>query len=271
MVHTGDYHVGSTLALCPPEVPLDGGGAYKASPVQLFYWECWQRFWQDTAALKKQHKAQVVAICGGDEGEGDHHGTTQIWFETRADQERAIDRVIEVAEPVVDRWAFVRGTPSHESAPEDRARRFAARGWDVIENGDLSSWWVYTGVHAGVKIEAAHAPGTNSFVPHTRAPAVARHAQYTRGEYLEDGIEPPDVVIRHHVHYWQGPGCSGGTCCFFVPGWQAPTTWVRGRGVKSASAGGFIPGGLRLVCRDGTYFHDWKLYKPPSEVIWAKT
>ena len=269
-VHFGDQHVGSTVALCPPRVELDGGGIYESSAVQSFYWQCWLRFWQDVADIKKRIKADVIGICGGDEGEGDHHNTTQIWFEEKVDQERAIEQVLDVAAPVVDRWVFIRGTPSHEDAPEARARRLADK-FDVIQTAnERYSHWAYTGVHGGVKFEVAHAPGTNSWVPHTKGAACARHSQYTRAEYFASGIEPPDVLIRHHVHYWQGPGCSDGTCTFFVPGWQAPTTWVRGRGVKSAAPAGFIPGGLVLICQDGRYTHDWRLYQPPTEVAWSK-
>lgn len=269
-VHTGDEHVGSTVGLCPPRVELDSGGYYHASPVQLFYWDCWQRFWDDTALLKHKYGAYVVGISGGDEGEGDHHGTTQIWFEEDTDQERAIDRVMEVANGVVDHWEFVRGTLAHNGTPEQRARRFKAKGWNVGGDSEIISHWVYTGEWAGVKFEEAHAPGTKSWVGNTQGPACARHAQYTRSEYHESGIEPPDIVIRHHVHYWEGPGCHKGTCCFFVPAWQAPTHWVLGRGVKSAAPAGFIPGGLRIICQDGTYFHSWKLFQPPSGVAWAK-
>lgn len=269
VVHVGDMHVGSTAALCPPQVSLDSGGTYVASPVQQFYWECWQRFWEDTLAYKKKHRAECVVILGGDLGEGDHHNTTQIWFEEKADQERAIQQTLSVAEPVADQWVFVRGTIAHESDPEHRAA-FLAKKWDVLKNGDLFSYWVYTDVHGGVRFEVAHAPGTKSWVPHTSGATCARHAQYTKTEYDDSNIEPPQIVVRHHVHYWEGPGCHRGVCCFFVPGWQAPTSWVRGRGVKSAAPAGFVPGGLRILCEDGHWQYDWKLFRPPSGVAWDK-
>jgi hypothetical protein len=271
----GDEHVGSSLALSPPRVRLDDGGWHEASPLQAFYWECWLRFWDDTAEMARRLRARVVAISGGDERDGDHHQTTQLCLHNEDDQDRAVYETLKVAQGVVDEWHFVRGTPAHDgpasAATERYARTLAGLGWNVVPDGDRWSHWCYTGVHEGVKVEVAHAPGTKSWVPTTRGATCARHAQYTRAEYMESGVEPPDVVVRHHVHYWQGPGCDGPVCCFFVPGWQAATAYVMGRGVKAKPPSVFIPGGLRVVCDRGMWWHRWRLYRPPSGVAWART
>jgi len=273
VVHFGDMHVGSSVALSPPEVRLDDGGTHVASPLEAWYWECWLRFWDDTAKMAKDAGARVLAVCGGDERDGDHHRTTQLWAANEADQDRAVYRVLEVAEPVADEWVFVRGTPAHNgpasASTEVYARTLAGRGWNVRPNGEQFSWWVWTGEENGVRFEVAHAPGTKSWVPHTKAPAAARHAFYTWEEYAEDGIEPPDVVVRHHVHYKAGPGCHMDTCCFIIPPWQAATAHVSSRGIVSARRVR-RPGGLRILCENGRYTYSWKTYRPPSGVAWAK-
>jgi hypothetical protein len=276
LVHFGDLHVGSSVALSPPRFPLPDGGVYLASELQLWYWKMWREFWRDTAALKAAHGARCVAVSGGDERDGDHHGTTQLVTADEEYQDHAVLKTLEVAEPVVDEWHFVRGTPAHEGpgsgATERYARGLAAKGWNVVPRSDREwSHWAYTGNHEGVRVEAAHAPGTKSWVPTTRGASCARHAQYTKAEYHESGVEPPDLVVRHHVHYWQGPGCDGGTCCFFVPGWQAASNWVKSRGVKSATESHFVPGGLRVLCRGGDWKHFWWLRKPRSGVAWARS
>ena len=275
LVHFGDTHVGSSIALGPPEVPLSDGGTHLASELQLWYWDRWREFWQHVAACKKEHGARCVAVSGGDERDGDHHGTTQLATADEECQDVTVYRVLEVAEPVVDEWHFVRGTPAHDgpdsAATERYARTLAGRGWNVVpRDGREWSHWCWTGEYHGVKVEAAHAPGTKSWVPTTRGSACARHAQYTRTEYHESGVEPPDLVIRHHVHYWQGPGCDGGTCCFFVPAWQAATGHVMSRGVKSAVTSHFVPGGLLILCEGGRWRDEWWLRKPRSAVPWAK-
>ena len=273
-VHFGDMHIGSTLAMWPEAVPLPDNGRHVGSLLQSWYMDRWREFWADTAQLKQEFDAYCVGISGGDERDGDHHGTTQLVTADEDTQDLAVLAALEIAEPVVDEWHFVRGTPSHagagSGATERYARHFAGKGWNVIPNGDHWSHWCYTGNHGGVKMEVAHAPGTKSWVPNTRGVACARHAAYTRDEYKESDIVPPDIVIRHHVHYWQGPGCHSDTCCFFIPAWQAASNWVISRGVKSATESHFIPGGLRLLCSGGRWRHFWWLRRPETGVAWAK-
>ena len=269
-VHVGDTHVGSSLAMWPREVTLADDARWQPSPLQDWYMARWLEFWADTATLKKKYNAWCVGISGGDERDGDHHLTKQLVSADEDDQDQAVEVVYSIAAEVVDEWVFVRGTPAHGCGTERYAREFARKGWNVVPNGEHWSHWVYTGVHGGIKMEVAHTPGTKSWVPTTRGVSCARHAQYTRAEYHESSVEPPDVVIRHHVHYWQGPGCDGGTCCFFIPGWQASTAWVKSRGVKSATESHFVPGGLRLLCQNGQWRHFRGLRKPKSVVAWAR-
>jgi hypothetical protein len=271
-VHVGDLHVGSTLALMPPVVELDDGGEYCASKVQLWYWECWQRFWEETAQLKEKYGARCVGIFGGDEREGDHHNTTQIWAKSTADQDQAALQVLEVAGGVLDEAVFVRGTPAHagpaSAATESYARALARRGWKIRKNW-IGHWsyWHYTAVWSGVRFDVAHAPGTKSWVPHTRDAAAARHAQYTWEEYHQEGIDPPDIIVRHHIHH-KAQGYYQDTACFFIPSWQLPTNWVKSRGVKSPRID--RPGGLRILCEEGTWRPFWKLYRPRSTVAWSR-
>lgn len=272
-VHIGDMHVGSSVALCPPDVLLDDGGVYTPSPLSAWYWQCWLMFWQDTAALKRRYDADCLVVVGGDERDGDHHGTTQLWAANENDQDRAVIRALEIIEPVADEWVFIRGTPAHvgvaAAATERYAEAMTHRGCNVRRNGDLFSFWIWTAEVQGVRFEVAHAPGTKSWVPQTRGIATARHAAYTWHEYAESGVPAPHVVIRHHVHHYAGPGCHVNTCAFFIPAWQAATNWVRSGGVKSATSSAFVPGGLRLLCRAGRYDYFWQLYRPPVEVAWS--
>ena len=267
-VHVGDPHVGGTTALCPPEVKLDDGGTYHASREQLWFWECWQRFWKDTAELKARFGADVLVVDGGDNGEGDHHGTTQIWFVSETDQDRAIEQVYEVARVVADEWVFVRCTEAHDgpmsAGTERRARAFAGKGWKVRKDGDRFSWWIWTGVVGGVKIQAKHQPQTMSRVPHTTDQAAARQAHYVWEEYCQAGIEPPDVAVFHHVHR-KAQGWHSGIACYYVPGWQLPTAWVLKRQSTPRLE---PPGGLRILCQEGDWRPFWKTYRPESRVAW---
>jgi hypothetical protein len=268
-VHTGDTHVGSTVALMPPQVELDSGGTYVASREQRWYWDCWLRFWDDVAALKKEHAARVLAVSGGDQREGDHHDTTQIWFESDADQDRGVELVYEVAGDVVDEWVFVRGTESHDgpmaAATERYAKWFASKGWNVRMNGHLYSWFIWTGVVGGVKFQEKHEPQTKSWVPHTRDVSASRQAQYTWTEYATDWIEPPDIAVWHHVHY-RAKGWHNGTFCYVCPAWQLRTAWATNR---ASSPRVERPGGVCFLCEDGNWRPFELGYKPESSVAWA--
>jgi len=249
---------------------LDDGGYYHASEAQRWFWQCWLRFWEDTAELKARYAAYCVGIFGGDEREGDHHNTTQIWAKNTLDQDRATLTTLEVAGEVLDEAAFVRGTPSHmgpaAAGTEGYAAIMASRGWDVIKDGERFSWWNYLAEWGGVRFDVAHAPGTKSWVPHTTDAAAARHAQYTWEDYHKGGIEPPDIVIRHHVHH-RAQGFYQDTACFFIPAWQLPTNWVKSRGVKGPRIE--WPGGLRILCEGGDWRPFWKRFRTRSCVPWA--
>jgi hypothetical protein len=276
-VHFGDMHVGSSVALSPPEVQLDDGNWHRAGDLELWYWECWLRFWADTERLKKKYGAHVVAVCGGDERDGDHHATIQLWSASEADQDRAVMETLQVAAEVADEWVFVRGTPAHTgpgaAATERYARWAAALGWEVIRPpGETPrySHWCWTGELAGVKFEVAHAPSTKGWKPHTQGPAAARQAFETWHQYSRAGKPAPDVVIRHHVHYAAGPGTHLRTSAFIIPAWQAETDHISSKGVTSALQVQ-QPGGLRLLCQDGQWQKFWKLYEPRSSVAWCQT
>lgn len=269
-VHIGDMHVGSTVALMPPVVELDDGGKYEASKVQRWYWECWTRFWSETAEIKKQYDAHCVVIWGGDERDGDHHNTTQLWARSENDQDVAAVRVMAVAGDVGDEHAFVRGTPAHDGpaagATETYAKYFFGKGWNVVKNEHRYSFWVYTGVHGGVNIQAKHQPGTASWVPHTRDLAASRQAQYTWEEYHKMDEKPPDIAVFHHVHY-RGRGHYHDTFCYFVPGWQLPTAHVNKRTNAPKVE---PPGGVRFLCQNGQYTIFERRYKPESKVAWSR-
>ncbi len=250
-VHFGDLHIGGTTALCPPETRTDDGGTYHASKAQLWYWECWRRMWRDVSELKRKLRCKVLAVSGGDEAEGDHHSTTQIWFSSSADQQRAIRQAYDIAFPVVDEWVFVRSTEAHDgplsAGTELRAEALARAGWNVRMNGELFSYWIWTGVVGGVRFQVKHQPGTSSRVPHTQDASASRQAQYMWDDYCKDWIEPPDVAVWHHNHY-RAKGWHNHSFCYMCPAWQLPTAWALSR---QSSPRVERPGGVAFLCEDG--------------------
>lgn len=270
-VHIGDLHIGSSVALCPPVVRLDDGGTHYASEDQLWFWKCWCEFWRDTAELKESLGCRVLAVFGGDLRDGDHHRTTQLWAVNEHDQGIAVIEALRITEPVIDGAVFVRGTGAHSGpasiAEEDYARFLATKGWRIWKNKERYSFWTWTAVIEGVRIQVKHSPGTMSWVPHTRDGAASRQAQYTWEEYMKSGEPPPDMAVFHHVHV-RGRGFYEDTECAFVPSWQMPTNWVTG---KQHSPRIEPPGGLRLHCINGTHTPYWLRFKPKGGASWTKS
>ena len=53
-----DLHIGSTVALCPPEgIPLEDGGRYQPNPAQVWIWDQWLKFRDAIAAYKRKSAA----------------------------------------------------------------------------------------------------------------------------------------------------------------------------------------------------------------------
>ncbi len=267
IVAFGDLHVGSTTALCPPVVHLEDGGEYHASPLQRWYWECWQRLWDHVAHDKGRLNARVLAISGGDEIEGDHHYSTQAWFVNEADQDRALLEVYRLPQTVADQWVFLRGTPAHDgpiaARTEARLRTFIALGFSLLPaSPTVLSHWLWTGTVSGVRIQAKHEPSTRSYAPHMRDMAAARQAHYLWEEYHQANLDPPHLALFHHLHY-PARGDYQGLTVFFVPGWQAMTayTWRRQAAPCIRPAGALI-----AAVSNGFWHADFRLYRPRRSI-----
>lgn len=245
---------------------LDDGGQYHASKLQLWYWECWSRLWDHVERLKAQLGAEVWVLVGGDEIEGDHHHTTEVWFVNEADQDRALAEVYQRPFGIGDRWVFVRGTPAHDgpvaARTEARLQRWAAQGMAIVGGPVRLSHWLWTGRIGGLRVQAKHEPTARGWLPHTREAAAHRQAHHVWEEYHQQGIEPPDIALFHHTHY-HARGQYQDTACFFIPGWQAPTAWNWRR---RASPGLHWPGALLVVVQDRFWYGDFRLYRPRREI-----
>lgn len=270
IVAFGDLHIGSTTALCPPVVPLDDGGEYHASPLQRWYWDCWQRLWDRLENEKQRTGSKILAVSGGDELEGDHHKTTQIWFINESDQERALELVYARPFDIADAWVFVRGTPAHDgpmaARTESRLRYWLNRGSTIIPAKNSLSHWVWRAQVENIHIQVKHQPSTRGHLPHTREFAAQRQAHAVWTEYKQHDCRPPDIAIFHHVHY-HARGQYQNTTCFFVPGWQLPTAWL----IQFQSGAWFNwPGALIIYADDGFWHGDFHLFRPIGEHVWSK-
>lgn len=117
LVAIADLHIGSTVALSPPQVTRDDKGAYTHNPAVAWLWAGWLEMWQEIAFQADQHKAEVYLVLNGDLFEGIHHQTTQLWSHNPADWFRAATETLAPAADTAHHIWFTRGTPAHDHLP----------------------------------------------------------------------------------------------------------------------------------------------------------
>lgn len=235
-----DTHCGSTVALCPPSIALDDGGAYQASRPQLWLWESWLAFWNRVAELRRVYGADLFTVFNGDVTDGDHHGTTQILSGNPTAQAAVVNAVMEV---VLDQrptqMFFVRGTEAHvgkSAAFEERiALGLQKDGRPVC--GDpvtgTASWWHLRMEVQGVRLDFAH-HGRYGQRPWTRGNVVLNYAaeifydHAAEDAYRADGeTSYPHLAFRSHQHRYFDTAGAHPTRLIQTPAWQLATAYIH--------------------------------------------
>lgn len=239
-----DLHVNSTVALSPAKLELDDGGTYSPSKLQRWINGLWADYWQRVDELKAQHSADVVTILNGELADNNRHATTQLISRNPADQVNAALMVLEPVKAVSDEIIVTRGTAAHvgpsSSMDEDLAKSIATVR--NAENG-TASWWTWHGTIEGVRVDAAHHPGTGSARPWTAGGAAIRLAHMVAERYIRRGMLPPHLVLRGHNHRPEDSGRNvRHTRAIINPAWQGPTDFGSRLGGELLPVGGHIFG-----------------------------
>lgn len=255
-----DLQIGSTVALCPPEVELDDGGTYMPSKPQRWFLQCWNDYWRVVHNEVEKNNAGLWVIINGECCEGDHHGTAQIFSRNMADQRRAAIELIDPVAQRADKLFIVRGTEAHsgKSANQDEE---IAKDLDAVKNEkrDTWSWWSLKLAASGVRFFFAHHPRTAGWLPHTEDSAASRMSTMIATRWLKAGRALPDVAVFGHVHYFADSGKAHRPRVIYMPGWQIATSYVHRLG--SSYEYDLKPvGGVYFVCRDGNYTINEKLF-----------
>jgi hypothetical protein len=214
-----DLHIGSTVALCPPEgIALEDGGRYHPSQVQKWIWEKWVQYWADVKA--RAGMSPIVTIINGEFIDGNHHGTTQIGTPSPT---AMMDAAIDVMHKprIMSKHIYVtKGTAAHSlhGAASDHAIGKELGAARCPETGQHAFY------HLRLKIkntlfDVAHHIGGGARI-HTRGTNI-------RGEVTDAMLEgtPPDVLIRSHVHNYADTGRNFKTFGVVTPAWQLMTEY----------------------------------------------
>lgn len=206
LLDVSDLHCGSTTAICPPRIPLDDGGEYVASKLQLWTWQCWLDLVARTAAARKQSDSELYILLNGDLVDGDHHHTSQIISQNPTIQNAVIAAALK---PLIalspDRIITIRGTEIHTgnsaSSEEGIAKGLARDGHPIVSDPDTGafSWWHFRAELNGMLLDATH-HGRTGQREHTRAGAASLHAHDIFMSHAKANQRAPDLCLRAHYH-----------------------------------------------------------------------
>lgn len=267
---TNDEHAGSTVAVCPPRIELDDGGAYEASKAQRWLWQCWADFWAQVDDVRNALGAPLYWINNGDAFDGDHHNTPQI-LSRNPEAQSAVAREV-FAVPLAlkpDRIFVVRGTEVHVGASgsgeEGMARRWRDDGLPVEgdpESGN-ASWWHLRAEIEGVLLDVVH-HGRTGHREHTRANAAALHAHDILLSHIKRGDTPPDLCLRAHYHRFNDSYDACSVRVVTNGAWQLKTGFVH----RIAADTMADIGGLIVIVEDGQYEVRKVSFKADRGPVW---
>lgn len=265
-----DTHINSTLGMTPPEgVVLDDGGRYAPSKAQSWLWGCWENYWLQVAAVRKQHHARLYIVVNGDACEGtSHHNTTQVVSAHPEPQAYLMDRVfgVPLALKPHRKW-IVKGTEAHVGPSGATEEAFARSiGAEKDSDTDRWSWWrLRLEVH-GVRLDFAH-HGRIGTRPWTRMSGVAALAAEIFYEHSANGHPYPHLAVRSHRHVYGDSFTAHPTRVIQTAAFQLKTAFAHRVACESiADIGGLII----TVQPDGTFEVTPKLFKPELPPMWRE-
>lgn len=258
VVNIADTHSGCQLALCPPEVPLDNGGLYEVSGLQLKLWHWWEEFWGDWVVRVTKGEPFAV-VHNGDPQEGVHHRANTQISQNEADQQRVAEMTLRpVKEKAEGGFYMLRGTNAHGGESDQNTEKLAkALGAvpeiignpkgkdDGIINYSRNELWLRLGGPDGTLIHYLHHIGTSSSLGY-EATALTKEFEQSLVEAARWGYPPPDFIVRAHRHrHFKMEIATRNVygIAEILPGWQlkTPLVWrIAGARLTTPQCGGTL-------------------------------
>jgi hypothetical protein len=230
IVFCGDLHVGSSVAVCPPQVDMGDDGIYSATELQLWLYDKWQKFTAEIVGRREK----IVLVLMGDLVDGPrHHNTFQSWGTAQAQVCAAVELLRPLAN-VAGKVYGVKGTTCHggASGQDDVAVVKELGGetkyrWRLAIDGTDALWDV-----------AHHARrDTRETTIGNSAMGIIRQAELRCNR---TGEQRPDYIIRGHAHEADVLTHNGITCGL-CPAWKLQDEYTRKLDAASlADIGGLL-------------------------------
>jgi hypothetical protein len=244
-----DTHCGDRLALVPRKgVPLDDGGMYLPSRMQLQLCDMWDEFGRWVKHVTRGEPFNL--IHNGDAVDGVHHGSVHQFSHNLGDQVRC---AVDVLGPLValsresgGTYYHVRGTEAHIGKSGQTEEAVAkALGSRPNEEGQHARWELWRRFPHGGLAHYLHHIGTTGSAAY-EATAVHKEMVEAFAEAGRWGDEPPHVVVRSHRHRHievRVPTNRGYGTAVVTPAWQlkTPFTWkIPGARLSQPQIGGVL-------------------------------
>ena len=201
-----DFHCGSSVGLMPPAYKTLEGFTVKASPFQLWLWECWLDWNQFVKEVKGCDP--MATVLNGDCTEGVHHGTKQIVSADHADHNGIAIRCLRPLADISDKLYIITGTEVHVGSGENSiGHALKAQinpDFPPCEEGDEPPAGAYTFQRLslnlnGVRVIARHHMSTSIRRGLSGTP-LSNALSDEQVEAVNNGEELPRVLLLAHSH-----------------------------------------------------------------------
>ena len=227
VVVAADLHVGSTVAICPPDVRLPDGNYVQLNEVQKWLWSCWCDAWRQIWQMKRNLKAHLYLVLNGDLVEGDHHDTYQLMTRNEGWMVQTAAHLLRGPAKLADDLFVVEGTFAHVGqqggldgqvgylldAHTDPRGRYSWAHLLLMTDND-------------VLFDFRH-HGSMGQLPHTRSNALNRILMEVVWARTQQGQRPPDVIVRSHTHRYADTGDNYKAQAFSTPCWKVTDDYVH--------------------------------------------
>lgn len=246
-----DLHVGSTVALIPPNCPLLDDGYWKHNVIQEWIWSRWIEFAKWVKEYRRGRK--MVLLLNGDLIEGVHHGSKEIVHADPGIHARIATDILKPFAAMSSRVYVTRGTGAHVGHSSENA---IGRALDAVdEDGIFAKHHQLFRIRDSV-ISAKHHISTSSRRA-LRGTALSINLEEERAECSAAESVVPDLVIRSHRHTF-GHYATEDAQIVVTPAWQSLTSY----GWK------VVP---NAIPRIGGVIFDWSMTTKPVVVPWVRT
>lgn len=218
IVVVSDLHVGSQLALCPPD--LDTERDHPLHRYRMWMWDGWETF----VATVLADPTPFVLVVNGDVIEGHHHGKTQLigGISGLIAQFRAACLVVKMLSEHAHTCYMIEGTWCH--VLDDEAQIADEVGGFTRTPDNAWAWPRLKLTMNGLVHEFRHHVSATSR-PWLEANQLGMSLASSRLQSLNAGERPTDVLVAAHRHVGGYVKTTSGMAVV-TPSWQLPTRHV---------------------------------------------